>query len=179
MIETDWYTWSRHTHLFVTTTKLCYRLQDISKDWSDLPFNTARYEPSAHDGTKKRQSNNSRLFCVCLRLSQNIFSGRGYSLPVPPPNGDTPMESRFTLFAWDLVRVVETLDVSVPIRVYRRFRDLFWTTSFTRYGIFFIPAAFWLVSYFGKEYADSKSREVLGLISTALISEHILLLCPN
>ena len=63
------------------------------------------------------------------RLSQNTFAGRGCPPPGPSPTWRYPMESRFTIFAQDLVQVVETLDASAPIRVYRRFIDLFGTTS--------------------------------------------------
>ena len=63
------------------------------------------------------------------RLSQNITTGRGDTPPGPSPEWRYSMKSRFTIFALDLVRVVETLDVSAPNRAYRRFRDLFGTTS--------------------------------------------------
>ena len=39
------------------------------------------------------------------------------------------MGSRFTLLAQDIVQMVETSEVSVPIRMYGRFIDLFGMTS--------------------------------------------------
>jgi hypothetical protein len=39
------------------------------------------------------------------------------------------MESRFTIFAHDRVQMVESSEESVPIRVYRRYIDLYETTS--------------------------------------------------
>ncbi len=40
-----------------------------------------------------------------------------------------PMESRFTLLARDVAQMVDTWEIRAPIRVYRRFGDLFGITS--------------------------------------------------
>ncbi len=46
-----------------------------------------------------------------------------------------PMESHFTLLAQNTALMVDTWEVKAPVRVYRRFGDLFGTNSMTRSGM--------------------------------------------
>ena len=64
-----------------------------------------------------------------MKLSQNTFIGRGTPPPGPSPTWRYPVESRFNTLASDIVQREETLNVSAPIRVYRRLADPFGTTS--------------------------------------------------
>lgn len=94
------------------------------RDVDGSPHDAACANTGSH-GTASNSSPSREI----TKLSQNAVTGRGAPPPGPSPEWRYPVGSRFTLLDQDKAQMADNWEVRAPIRLYRRFGDLFGMTS--------------------------------------------------